>query len=190
MKMSVINPLFQLGLMEEMEKKQRNTSTHSNPRQGNTMPRDMSFDLSLMTFEDEEQEIFPENTEESNDGWLQKEEDKVDCAQLHSVHATLGASTISDYMAMGCVRDVVCFVGDRLIELSSIPSLGKRCHSTMKNCRCLECQVMTNSRTMKGEWMHCAAVDRLVCGMQHAHSGFGCLTNQPMSDVVTIATEI
>ena len=81
-------------------------------------------------------------------------------------------------------------IGDRLTELSSIPSLGKRCPSTMKNCRRLECQVTTNSRTMKGEWMHRAAVDRLACGMQHAHSGFGCLTNQPMTDMVTIATEI
>ena len=75
--MTVINPLFQLGLMEEVEKKQRTTSTHSTPRRDNALPRDMSFDLSLMTFEEEEEEIFPEGTEGGDDGWLQGTEDKV-----------------------------------------------------------------------------------------------------------------
>lgn len=177
MKMSIINPLFQLGLMEEMEKKQRNTSTHPNSRQGSAMPRDMSFDLSVMTFEDEEQEIFPENKEEADAGWLRKEEDKVIWAQPRLVHATPWASTISGHLTMGRVRDVVCFVGDRSTELSSIPSLGKRCHSTMTSCRCLECQSTTNYRPNKGEWMHHVAVDRLTCGMQHAHSSFGSLTD-------------
>ena len=43
------------------------------------MPRDMSFDLSVMTFEEEEQEIFPEAIEGTDGGWLQTEEDKVTC---------------------------------------------------------------------------------------------------------------
>ena len=78
MKMIVINPLFQLGLMEE-EKKQRQSTSHLHSRQDNAMPRDMSFDLSVMTFEEEEQEIFPEAIEGTDGGWLQTEEDKVTC---------------------------------------------------------------------------------------------------------------
>lgn len=137
--------------MGEMEKKQRKTSTHATPRQDNAIPRDMSFDLSVMTFEDEEEEIFPESAEGTDDGWLQIEEDKVTAQDyVCLLCATLPASTICNYLTIWCV--VVLRVDHhRLTELSSIPSLDKRCHSTMTSYRHTEFQRVLNWTTNKGE---------------------------------------
>ena len=52
---------------------------------------------------------------------------------------------------------MLLFVVDRLTELSSIPSSGKKCHSTIASCRRLEPQRATKCRTKKGEWM-CASL--------------------------------
>lgn len=112
MKMSVINPLFQ-GWLQQEKKKQlaalANTTTlsnkyHSTPRGLTGLPRDISFDLSLMTFEEENEEeeddedvdLYPhdEITEEVYEGWLDKREDAVDrCV----VNPFFGKSVVLDY---------------------------------------------------------------------------------------------
>ena len=96
-KMAVFNPLFQLHLEEET--KQRISSITTPKKQslkdnklnstpvGFGIPRDISFDLSLLTFKEEENEeeedgegneIVPEEADPGEVGWLDKTEDLVD----------------------------------------------------------------------------------------------------------------